>query len=430
MSGLEAAEAEHEVADGARAAGTARKAPPPPPESGSKIVIDLGASSVKAGFAGETSCETYDCRELPCSERIHDDTGVITEWDALETLLSHGFSELNVQSPSEHPVLLADVPLTPECQHARPGRERKSCHHTACCVACMARGKALMTLTASVPPALLHSFPSPPGLMQMMFEKFDVPRMYMASTSLLSLYATGRTTGIVVDGGHILSQIVPIYEGGAVAHGMKSLDFGGRDLWDYMQTLSTAEHPHPSSAARHVFLKGTRVALNFAADVSKPPEGMTLPDGTQVAVGEERFRVPEALFQPAFIGKGTAIPPYNAERLRAPDEASGIHAWTYDCIMRCSADIRGDLFKNIVLSGGSSRFPGMEERLTRELKVASDPRRVKISTAEANSSWVGGSILASLPECHSQIFVTKAEYDDKGPAVVHSRCAEYTTEQV
>merc|ERR1712130_201087 len=111
--------------------------------------------------------------------------------------------------------------------------------------------------------------------------------------------------------------------------------------------------------------------------------GYELPDGNVIVIGNERFRCPEVLFQPSFVGK----------------EASGVHDTTFQSIMKCDVDIRKDLYANVVLSGGTTMFPGIGERMTKEL-TALAPSTMKIKVVappERNYSvWIGGSILSSL----------------------------------
>merc|ERR1711948_192163 len=105
-----------------------------------------------------------------------------------------------------------------------------------------------------------------------------------------------------------------------------------------------------------------------------------LPDGNIITVGSERFRCPEVLFQPSFVGK----------------EASGIHDTTFQSIMKCDVDIRKDLYANVVLSGGTTMFQGIGERMTKEL-TALAPSTMKIKVVappeRKYSVWIGGSIL-------------------------------------
>eukprot|EP00478_Filoreta_tenera_P001859 GABV01001900.1.p1 GENE.GABV01001900.1~~GABV01001900.1.p1 ORF type:complete len:145 (-),score=39.56 GABV01001900.1:252-686(-) len=133
-----------------------------------------------------------------------------------------------------------------------------------------------------------------------------------------------------------------------------------------------------------------------------------LPDGQVITVGNERFRCPEVLFQPSLIGL----------------EQDGIHKLAYESIMKCDVDIRRDLYGNSVLSGGTTMFPGIAERVHKELThLAPASIKVKIVAPPERkySVWIGGSILASL-STFQQMWITKQEYDESGPSIVHRKC--------
>ena len=127
-----------------------------------------------------------------------------------------------------------------------------------------------------------------------------------------------------------------------------------------------------------------------------------------ITIGNERFRCPEALFQPSFLGM----------------EAAGIHETTYNSIMKCDVDIRKDLYGNVVLSGGTTMFPGIADRMQKELTaLAPSTMKIKIIAPPERkySVWIGGSILASLSTFQT-MWITKAEYDESGPSIVHRKC--------
>ena len=371
--------------------------------SNKAIVIDAGSGMVKAGFAGEDAPKVIfpsmvgyakdgtmyvgDAAQkkigvLDIKRPIQH--GIVTDWENYEILLRHAFDALEVK-PDGQALLMTEAPLNPKAN-----REK---------------------------------------LTQLCFDTFNTSAMYVAIQAVLALYANGRTTGIVLDSGYGVSHTVPIYEGYALPHAIIRLDLAGSDLTSYMaKLLNQAGHGFNTKSeleiVRDIKEKFGYVALDYEAeggalyagrydspitiDKSARKKTYQLPDDSVITIDDERFNCPETLFQPAFIGM----------------ESAGIHETTYNSIMKCDVDIRKDLYANTVLTGGTSMFPGIADRMQKEISALAPPTmKIKIIAPPERkySVWIGGSILASL-STFQQMWISTSEYDESGPSIVHRKC--------
>ncbi len=377
------------------------------------LVIDNGSFKMKVGFAGDdfprgvfpsvvgrrrtsTTLGMGDCVPLVADQALSMrnvldlffpvERGIVNDWDVMEELWDYAFNrELRV-SVNEHAVLLTEPQLNP-----KPNREKMT---------------------------------------QIMFEKFEVPAMYVANPAVLALLAINRHTGVVLDSGDGVTTIVPVYEGHAIQHAITRLDLAGRDLTDYLMKLMndrgnwvqmlndggiTSSTDAERGVVRDIKEKLCYVALDYEQELVTATNTNTLVRhhdemGVPIEVNSERFRCPEALFQPSLLGLETA----------------GIHEHINNAILKCEDDLqlRRDLYGSIVLAGGNTMFPGMTERLRKELlALAPADKIVKVlATPERrNNVWIGGSCMAVMWSMQDK-WITKREYEECGAKVVHRKC--------
>uniref|UniRef100_A0A3Q1BL76 Actin related protein 1, centractin n=1 Tax=Amphiprion ocellaris TaxID=80972 RepID=A0A3Q1BL76_AMPOC len=317
------------------------------------VVIDNGSGVIKAGFAGDQipkycfpnyvgrpkhvrvmagalegdlfiGPKAEEHRGL-LSVRYPMEHGIVKDWNDMERIWQYVYSKEQLQTFSEeHPVLLTEAPLNPS-----KNREKAA---------------------------------------EVFFETFNVPALFISMQAVLSLYATGRTTGVVLDSGDGVTHVVPIYEGFAIPHSIMRVDIAGRDVSRYLRLLLRKEGYNFNTSAefevvRTVKERACYLSLNPQKDETLETEKAqyVLPDGSTLNIGPARFRAPELLFRPDLIG----------------DESSGIHEVLAYAIQKSDMDLRRTLFSTIVLCGGSTLIKGFGERLLTEVKKLA-PKDVKI----------------------------------------------------
>ena len=257
-------------------------------------------------------------------------------------------------------------------------------------------------------------------IVQIMFETLNVPYLFLKCSPVLALLSSGRRTGVVVHSNfRDTTYVAPVYEGQVVQNATLKLNVAGGDLVEFMRKLLVERNDHyrdvPYEVASEIVDKLCVVALDFRHALVLPVNSkFKLPDGNVIELSNERFICPEALFNPSLIG---------FEATGDDDASLGLHQAVFSSIMKCDAHMRPELFKNIVLSGKAMKIQFVDHRLEVELLKLVKGRMFVNVAKEDNIdilSWHGASVLSY--RLRDEDYISRAEYDEHGPCVVHAKC--------
>eukprot|EP00761_Pharyngomonas_kirbyi_P003088 gb/GECH01003092.1/.p1 GENE.gb/GECH01003092.1/~~gb/GECH01003092.1/.p1 ORF type:complete len:378 (+),score=82.75 gb/GECH01003092.1/:1-1134(+) len=372
------------------------------------IVIDNGSGMVKSGLAGETAprvvfpsivaypkhsaalganTKSYyigdevQQKRSVCVLRYPVQHGIVQNWEDMARIWQHTFDNELKESPRDRNIMLTEPPLNP-----RRNRETMA------------------------------------GIM---LEEFDAAGIWIGVQAVLSLYATGRTSGIVLDIGDGVSHTVPVYEGRPISHATERIDLAGRDLTHYLvELLYQRGYPMESSAeleiVRDVKESLAYVAYDYESELDQVEEqgkdvgnSYALPDGSILTIDSERFRCVEPLFQPNILGR----------------DIDGIDRLLYNSISNSPVDLRSTFYNSIVLSGGSTMISGMQARIKKEItELSPEYAKVKVVAPPARqfSVYIGASVLASLSS-FEDMWVTKDEWLEEGYGAIIRKCGIETS---
>lgn len=434
----------------------------------SAIVVDLGSHSCKAGYAGEDAPKAVFPSVVGCIEQTslteavkaegeaeemktgvklgesekgkpkrnlyvgtqalgyrRDNMevvpamkdGAVADWEIVDKIWDHAFRERLLIDPKEHPMLLAE-PSTNTQQH----REKT---------------------------------------VELMFEKYRIPALFLAKNAVLTSFATGRATSLVVDCGGGSTTVAAVHDGYVLQKAVRTSPIGGEVLTECLLKtlesrgvvvrprfsfkrkeirpgefeLSNLEFPNTTESYYRYMQREIAADIKEAlccvpdsnfdevAYANIPTTPYELPDGQTIEVAADRFRIPDLMFNPSLIQTIPGMDKF------AADSASfkGVPQMVIESINKCDVDIRRELFSSILLAGGTAAMQQMKERLEKELmEEAPQAARVKVlasgNTIERRFSvWIGGSILASLGS-FQQMWFSKAEYEEHGPSYVQRKC--------
>ncbi|KAK6235655.1 hypothetical protein SCA6_010992 [Theobroma cacao] len=421
----------------------------------SAIVIDLGSHTCKAGYAGEdapkavfpsvvgsidqmdadddnenndskTNNNNVDSNKPRGKRRLYVGSqalgfrrdhmevlsplkdGVVVDWDIVDSIWDHAFKECLLIDPKEHPMLLAEPSFNTQQQ-----RERTA---------------------------------------ELMFEKYKVPALFLAKNAVLTSFASGRATSVVVDSGGGSTTVAPVHDGYVLQKAVSSSPIGGEFLTDCLMksleskgivikprysfkrkeiqpgVFQTVDIDFPNTTESYKLYSQRVIASDIKECVCRAPDTpydesaysnipMTpyeLPDGQTIEIGADRFKIPDVLFNPPLA---QTIPGMNNFAEISPS-FRGLPQMVIESINRCDVDIRKELFGSILLAGGTASMQQLKERLEKDLLEESpQAARVKVlasgnATERRFSVWIGGSILASLGS-FQQMWFSKSEYETR-----------------
>lgn len=264
-------------------------------------------------------------------------------------------------------------------------------------------------------------------MIEMIFEKYKFDGAYIAIQAMLTLYAQGLLSGVVVDSGDGVTHICPVYEEFALPHLTRRLDIAGRDITRYLIKLLLLRgyafnHSADFETVRIMKEKLCYIGYNIeteqklARETTVLVQSYTLPDGRVIKVGGERFEAPEVLFQPHLINV----------------EGQGIAELVFNTIQQADIDMRSELYKHIILSGGSTMYPGLPSRLEREIKQLYLERVLKNDTTKLSKFkiriedpprrkdmvFTGGAVLAEVMKNRNDFWISRQEYEEKGLSIM------------
>jgi actin-like protein 6A len=317
-------------------------------------------------------------------------------------------------------------------------------------------------------------------LTSLLFEKFNVPALFICKDAVLAAFAAGKSTALVLDIGGGKTNAVPVYDGFAQFRGLRRTKVAGDTLDGALERLLFTNQQR-DTPARYCFKREvvpeTAVAsttgsglgigvgslssstklritpltfpnttasfhryqcLDLIRDIKEsvcrvsetkfdaslhanmPVDGYELPDGKVIDIGVERFTCPELLFAP------------NNNLLEVKSdfdslsEFQGLHSMLLDSGNSQDPDLRKELYANIIITGGCASFPGLATRLLDFGTTQHPPLKMKvvppnIPTERRFGAWIGGSVLASLGSFH-QMWFSRAEFNEHGAQAVGKKC--------
>lgn len=370
--------------------------------------------------------------------------GAITNWDDMEALWMHLFNS-GGEAVGDEGVTQGSLGMTVDDPSSSTGGNQPSATYVPTYLPTDASNQPIIMSTNSITTVFEEEL-----IAEVMFEKLNVPSLYMGNPAVFSLLATGRTTGLVVECGAQVTACTPIYEGFCHSNSIVTSNIGGVHVDQQLSILMSklgsgvfrpGMEPHSLSrvssqithggnsflfqdikektsfvalSPKHEEVKysvvegigGRSRSLNARnlSDTTSSVATYTLPDGQVIHLGSERFMAAEVLFSPKLMGMDTF----------------GASQCVVESLLRSDVSTATALGKNIILAGGTTCLPGFAERLRADLRAApSAPNTLRIWAPRDRKimQWVGASIFSSLSTSR-QLSVSKQEWIEQGQRVL------------
>jgi len=365
-----------------------------------QIIIDLGSSEIKAGFLGNPP----EIKRLPniIGENLCKiNPSIINKPHYISSECEQYYSDLSIRNPIQRGNFIKedDIPLIFEYIFSQLGLNPEQ----------IKEHPLLIT------EPLNNKYSNSENISQILFEKMNIPALIFAKQPLLSLISTGYSTGIVLESGSDITQSCVSYEGYLIENSCLRFDYGGKDV---SNTLNILLKQRNSDINYINFFDDIKVLNDIKEkqcyiktlkddneDFVSIHSEYILPDGSKLNLQDEKILAPEILFNNKLIFQ----------------EYFPFHEMVINSIDKCDINIKGKLYKTIVMSGGNTKFKGIEEKMKTNLSYLI-PRGVDIKlrmqeNPELNC-WNGGNIVASL-STFNKMLVYKKEWEECGKNIIH-----------
>jgi actin len=361
-------------------------------DTSTAIVVDNGAGNIKGGLAGDFAprCLFPNVVGKPKNQAIIVGGDNKDNYVGDEAVQKAGV--LKMSYPISHGQIVAWHDMVKVWHH---------CFYTEL-LAEIAEQPLLITETANAPASMKLQ------MANLLFETFNCPAVYFMPTTILALYSTGKTSGIVLDSGHDVTNVMPVYEGYSIREAIKTDNYGGNAIVEQLMKLYEAKIPSLKGNRMMGFdikEKECSVRDSSGKTLVQSSTMFELPDGQIIPFGSELQEIPEQIFNPVPGGFTT----------------KSVQQLIQESINDCDEILRQEMADNLLVVGGTTMMNGYVERLSEEVRKLVPPVKVEVLKDRIFPAWVGGSLFASLNTFH-QTCITREEYMKSGDSVVTRKC--------